>query len=110
MNTEIKNQEKEVAANKEALDQGTAIREKQLTECNAEEKDFLESAIALKAVIHQAIIGSDPSSCNSIWKENTERVRVERQRCFCAFAQNVCLEPSDLIGVSGVFALGLRCV
>ena len=45
-----------MAANKEALDQGTAIREKQLTEFNAEEKDFLESAIALKAVIHQAIL------------------------------------------------------
>merc|ERR1719333_1467653 len=36
LNTEIKNLEKEVAANQEALDQATAIREKQLAEFNAE--------------------------------------------------------------------------
>merc|ERR1711972_262181 len=42
LNTEIKNLEKEVAANQEALDQATAIREKQLAEFNAEEKDLLE--------------------------------------------------------------------
>merc|ERR1712060_365888 len=34
LNTEIKNLEKEVAANQEALDQATAIREKQLAEFN----------------------------------------------------------------------------
>merc|ERR1712039_16423 len=41
----------EVAANQEALDQATAIREKQLAEFNAEEKDLLESISALKAAI-----------------------------------------------------------
>merc|ERR1712203_16034 len=46
-----KNLEKEVAANQEALDQATAIREKQLAEFNAEEKDLLESISALKAAI-----------------------------------------------------------
>merc|ERR1711920_365045 len=51
LNTEIKNLEKEVAANQEALDQATAIREKQLAEFNAEEKDLLESISALKAAI-----------------------------------------------------------
>merc|ERR1712190_259653 len=51
LNTEIKNHEKEVAANQEALDQATAIREKQLAEFNAEEKDLLESISALKAAI-----------------------------------------------------------
>merc|ERR1712113_273014 len=40
LNTEIKNLGKEVAANQEALDQATAIREKQLAEFNAEEKDL----------------------------------------------------------------------
>merc|ERR1711920_349637 len=45
------NLEKEVAANQEALDQATAIREKQLAEFNAEEKDLLESISALKAAI-----------------------------------------------------------
>lgn len=49
--TEIKNLEKEVAANQAALDQATAIREKQLAEFNGEEKDVLESISALKAAI-----------------------------------------------------------
>merc|ERR1719168_243018 len=39
LNTEIKNPEKEVAANTAALDKATAIREKQLAEFNEEEKD-----------------------------------------------------------------------
>jgi DNA repair exonuclease SbcCD ATPase subunit len=51
LNTEIKNLEQEVAKNQEALDQATAIREKQLAEFNAEEKDLLESISALKAAI-----------------------------------------------------------
>ena len=51
LGTEIKNLEKEVAANQEALDQATAIREKQLAEFNGEEKDVLESISALKAAI-----------------------------------------------------------
>merc|ERR1712226_1391353 len=51
LNTGIKNLEKEVAANQEALDQATAIRQKQLAEFNAEEKDLLESISALKATI-----------------------------------------------------------
>merc|ERR1711979_18181 len=51
LNTEIKNLESEVAKNQEALDQATAIREKQLAEFNAEEKDLLESISALKAAI-----------------------------------------------------------
>merc|ERR1712226_148155 len=51
LNTEIKNHESEVAANQEALDQATAIRQKQLAEFNAEEKDLLESISALKATI-----------------------------------------------------------
>jgi len=51
LNTEIKNLEKEVAKNQEALSQATALREKQLAEFNAEEKDLLESISALKAAI-----------------------------------------------------------
>merc|ERR1712113_96679 len=48
---EIKNLESEVAKNQEALDKATAIREKQLAEFNAEEKDLLESISALKAAV-----------------------------------------------------------
>jgi chromosome segregation ATPase len=51
LNAEIKNLEKEVAANQAALDAATAIRQKQLAEFNAEEKDLLESVSALKAAI-----------------------------------------------------------
>merc|ERR1719512_540886 len=51
LSTEIKNLEREVAANQEALEKATAIREKQLAEFNAEEKDLLESISALKAAI-----------------------------------------------------------
>jgi len=51
LNTEIKNLEKEVAANQDSLAKATALREKQLAEFNAEEKDMLEAISALKAAI-----------------------------------------------------------
>jgi len=51
LNTEIKNLEREVAANQKALSEATAIREKQLAEFNAEEKDLLGSISALKAAV-----------------------------------------------------------
>jgi len=51
LNTEIKNLEKEVAQNQDSLAKATALREKQLAEFNAEEKDLLESISALKAAI-----------------------------------------------------------
>merc|ERR1719360_452872 len=51
LGTEIKNLEKEVAENQAALDQATAIREKELAEFNAEEKDLLGSISALKAAV-----------------------------------------------------------
>merc|ERR1712129_457263 len=51
LNTEIKNLESEVAKNQEALDKATAIRDKQLAEFNAEEKDLLESISSLKSAI-----------------------------------------------------------
>merc|ERR1719262_469722 len=51
LNTEIKNLEGEVAKNQEALDKATALRQKQLAEFNAEEKDALEDLSALKAAI-----------------------------------------------------------
>merc|ERR1711971_753755 len=51
LGTEIKNLEKEVAENQNALDKATAIRQKQLAEFNEEEKDNLEAISALKAAI-----------------------------------------------------------
>merc|ERR1719379_1953443 len=51
LSTEIKNLEKEVAENQEALDQAKAMRAKELAEFNAEEKDVLLSIQALKNAI-----------------------------------------------------------
>merc|ERR1712066_243867 len=51
LNTEIKNLEKEVAENQNALDKATAIRQKQLAEFNEEEKGALEAISALKAAV-----------------------------------------------------------
>merc|ERR1719271_635238 len=51
LSTEIANLEKEVADLQEALETAKAIREKELAEFNAEEKDLLESIAALKAAI-----------------------------------------------------------
>jgi len=51
LNVEIQNLNKEVAANTEALNQATALREKQLAEFNGEEKDLLQSISALKAAV-----------------------------------------------------------
>jgi chromosome segregation ATPase len=51
LNTEIKNLEKEVAGNQNALDKATAIRQKQLAEFNEEEKDLLGSISALKSAV-----------------------------------------------------------
>jgi len=51
LNTGIKNLEKEVAQNQEALDSATAIREKELAEFNAEEKDSLQAISALKSAV-----------------------------------------------------------
>jgi len=48
---EIKNLRKEAAVGQDALDKATALREKQLAEFNAEEKDSLQSIAALKAAI-----------------------------------------------------------
>jgi len=51
LNTEIKNLNEEVAKNQAALDSATAIRQKQLQEFNAEEKDLLGSISALKSAV-----------------------------------------------------------
>merc|ERR1719375_849078 len=51
LNTEIKNLEAEIAKNQEALDKATAMRQKELAEFNAEEKDMLQSISTLKSAI-----------------------------------------------------------
>jgi len=49
LNGEVKSLETEVSQNQGALDQATAIREKQLSEFNSEEKDLVDSISSLKA-------------------------------------------------------------
>jgi len=51
LDTEIKSLEKEVAKNQQALDKATSMREKQLAEFNAEEKDLLQSIGGLKSAV-----------------------------------------------------------
>merc|ERR1719375_557566 len=51
LNAEITQLEKEIAKNQAALDKATAIRQKELAEFNAEEKDMLQSISALKSAI-----------------------------------------------------------
>merc|ERR1740115_406336 len=51
LNTEIKNLEQEVAANQNALDKATAMRQKELAEFNDEEKDMLGAISALKSAV-----------------------------------------------------------
>jgi len=51
LNTEIKNTEQEVAKNQKALDDATAIREKELAEFNEEEKEMLQALSALKQAV-----------------------------------------------------------
>jgi len=51
LNTEIKNLEAEIAKNQESLDKATAMRQEELAEFNAEEKDVLQSIGALKSAI-----------------------------------------------------------
>jgi len=68
LSTEITNLEKEVAANTAALDKATALRQEQLAEFNAEEKDYLKSLAALKAAItvlsghHEKLLQKDSSA------------------------------------------------
>jgi len=51
LDAEIKQLEKEIAANKEALATATTLREKELSEFNAEEKELLETIRALDEAV-----------------------------------------------------------
>lgn len=72
LSTEIKNLEKEVAANQAALNKATALRQKQLAEFNAEEKDLLQSIQALKNAVvvlskhHESLLQADSAVAPSI--------------------------------------------
>jgi DNA repair exonuclease SbcCD ATPase subunit len=51
LNTEIENLEAELAANTDALDKATSVRQKELAEFNAEEKSSLSTIASLKGAV-----------------------------------------------------------
>ena len=75
LTTEIKNLEKEVAKNQAALDKATAMRQKQLAEFNAEEKDLLQSIGGLKSAItvlkkHNSFLQTSTAEMNGVTLPN----------------------------------------
>jgi len=72
LNTEIANLQKEVAKNSEALDSATAMREKELAEFNAEEKESLQTISSLKSAVialskhHEAAMLQTESSSSTM--------------------------------------------
>merc|ERR1719146_552649 len=72
LNTEIANLEKEVAKNSQALDSATAMREKELAEFNAEEKESLQTISSLKSAVialskhHEAAMLQTESSSSTM--------------------------------------------
>mmetsp|Transcript_15449 Transcript_15449/g.28592 ORF Transcript_15449/g.28592 Transcript_15449/m.28592 type:complete len:695 (-) Transcript_15449:83-2167(-) len=78
LSTEIKNAEAEKAENEASLDKATAMRQKELAEFNAEEKDMLESLAALKAAI--TVIGSHHSSLLQVSRSKLRGVASSLQR------------------------------
>ena len=63
----------EIAKNTEALDKATALRQKELAEFNAEEKDMLQSIGALKSAVtvlgkHNSFAQARHSSTAHFWR------------------------------------------
>jgi len=73
LGTEIKNLEKEVGKNEKALAEATSLRQKQLAEFNAEEKDLLGSISALKSA---SAVLSKHHSASSLLQTSRSHMRV----------------------------------
>merc|ERR1719271_1398459 len=78
LSTEIANLEKEVAGLEEALEQAKAIREKEIAEFQAEEKDLLESIAALGAAIE--VLGKHHTSLLQVPTTHVLSVAATLQR------------------------------
>jgi uncharacterized coiled-coil protein SlyX len=74
LNTEIKNLEAEIAKNEEALAKATSIRQKELAEFNAEEKDMLQSIGALKSAV--VVLSKHHSSFAQVGSEDLLNIAV----------------------------------
>jgi len=71
LNTELENLNKEVAKNEQALDQATALRKKQLSEFNEEEKDMLQSITSMKGAVVALSKHHDASLVQTSDRENS---------------------------------------
>jgi len=82
LNTEIKNLGTEIAKNQEALDKATALRQEELAEFNAEEKDVLQSIGALKSAVtvlgkhHEALLQVPPMTLLNVAVKVDSAIRV----------------------------------
>merc|ERR1719247_2968593 len=74
LNTEIKNLEKEVAKNQEALDAATEMRMKQLAEFQGEEKDMLGAISALKSAV--TVLSKQHSGASSLIQVQTSQMQL----------------------------------
>merc|ERR1719162_1131261 len=87
LGTEIANLNTEVAANQGALDKATSIRQKQLAEFNAEEKDVLGSISALKSAT--VVLGNKGAALLQIPSSHVQGVK--------AGVQNVMQQHASLL-------------
>eukprot|EP00747_Dinoflagellata_sp_TGD_P157034 gnl/TRDRNA2_/TRDRNA2_177711_c3_seq3.p1 gnl/TRDRNA2_/TRDRNA2_177711_c3~~gnl/TRDRNA2_/TRDRNA2_177711_c3_seq3.p1 ORF type:complete len:717 (+),score=251.89 gnl/TRDRNA2_/TRDRNA2_177711_c3_seq3:97-2151(+) len=77
LQTELKNLEKETAKNQEALDKATAMRQKQLAEFQAEEKDMLGAISALKSAV--TVLGKH-NGASSLLQVQTSQMQMVASR------------------------------
>jgi hypothetical protein len=88
LNTEVAMLEKELAKNTEALDSATAMREKELAEFNAEEKETISTVTALKGAVialskhHEAAFLQEGTTMNQmasmkLWSSLKQRLHVQ---------------------------------
>jgi hypothetical protein len=105
LNVEISNLEKEVAKNSAALDQATALREKELAEFTAEEKDSLQTISSLKSAVialskhHEAAMLQTETSASTmqqvqmtvdlehILHKHADQMKPHDRKVFKAFVQ-----------------------
>jgi len=92
LGTEIKKHEGEVVSNQRALDEATALRQKQLAEFDGEEKDLLGSISALKAAI--TVLSKHQGS--SMLQLRRRRVSVVASALRRAMAKHAVLLDSSL--------------
>jgi len=83
LDTEIKALNEEIEKNQDALNKATAIREKELAEFNAEEKDMMQSIQALKNAVtvlskHHEMPAESLVSVASILKHHMHKAQMSR--------------------------------